>query len=111
MKLRAVIFDWAGTLIDHGSRAPVAALQDVFAAAGVPVSVAEARLSMGVAKRDHIGAILALPRVAQAWELTYGTAPLDADRDALYADFIPKQIECLERHSAVIAGVPRAAEE
>ena len=101
MKLQAVIFDWAGTLVDHGSRGPVAALQDVFAAAGVPISVAEARLSMGIAKRDHIAAILALPRVAKA---------LDADIDALYADFIPKQIECLGRYSGLIAGVSATAE-
>ena len=92
MKLQAVIFDWAGTLVDHGSRAPVAALQDVFAAAGVPVTVAEARHSMGIAKRDHIGAILALPRVANEWERKHGAAPLEADLDALYADFLPKQI-------------------
>lgn len=42
MKLSTVIFDWAGTVVDHGSRAPVAALQDVFVGAGVPVTVAEA---------------------------------------------------------------------
>jgi len=109
MKLQAVIFDWAGTLIDYGSRAPVAGLQDVFAAAGVPVTVAEARLSMGIAKRDHIGAILALPRVAEAWKRKHGAAPLEADLDALYADFLPKQIECLGRYSDVIAGVPGTA--
>jgi phosphonoacetaldehyde hydrolase len=109
MKLQAVIFDWAGTLVDYGSRAPVAALQDVFAAAGVPVTVAEVRLSMGIAKRDHIGAILALPRVAEAWKRKHGAAPLEADLDALYADFLPKQIECLGRYSDVIAGVPGTA--
>lgn len=104
MKLQAVIFDWAGTVVDHGSRAPVAALQDVFAAAGVPVTVAEARLSMGIAKRDHIAAILGLTRVAKAWERRHGAAPLEADLDALYADFLPRQLECLERFSGLIAG-------
>ena len=80
MKLTAVIFDWAGTILDHGSRAPVAALQQVFSQAGVPVTIAEARLSMGIAKRDHIRAILALPRVAEAWQSTqensYAPIPL-----------------------------------
>src|SRR5579863_9680182 len=110
MKLSAVIFDWAGTVVDHGSRAPVAALQEVFAQAGVPVTVAEARLSMGIAKRDHIHAILGLPRVAQAWQLRHGAAPREADVNALYADFLPMQIECLGRFSGVIAGVPGTAE-
>jgi len=111
MKLSGVIFDWAGTLVDHGSRAPVAALQDVFATAGVPVTVAEARLSMGVAKRDHIRAILRLPRVAEAWFLQHAGAPGEPDVDRLYADFLPKQTECLGRFSGLIEGVLRTAEE
>jgi phosphonoacetaldehyde hydrolase len=110
MKVTAVIFDWAGTLVDHGSRAPVAALQEVFASADVPISVAEARLSMGIAKRDHVRAILALPRVATAWELQHRTAPHEAEVNALYADFIPKQVACLARNSGLIAGVLSTAE-
>jgi phosphonoacetaldehyde hydrolase len=101
MKLSGVIFDWAGTVIDHGSRAPVAALQDVFAAAGMPITIAEARLSMGIAKKDHIRSIVACRQ---------GAAPLEADVDRLYADFLPKQTECLGRYSEVIAGVPQVAE-
>lgn len=89
MNLRAVIFDWAGTVVDHGSRAPVAALQDVFEGAGVPVSVAEARLAMGIAKRDHIRCILTLPRVAREWELQRRAAPRETDVDELYAEFLP----------------------
>lgn len=110
MKLSAVIFDWAGTVVDHGSRAPVAALQDVFETAGVPITVAEARLSMGIAKRDHIRAILELPRVAQAWQHQHGVAPLEAEGDALYRDFLPKQTACLGRYSRLIAGVPGTVE-
>ena len=37
-QLKAVIFDWAGTMIDFGCRAPVLALCELFATAGVPVS-------------------------------------------------------------------------
>jgi phosphonoacetaldehyde hydrolase len=110
MNIKAVIFDWAGTLVDHGSRAPVTALLDVFASAGVPITVSEARLSMGVAKRNHIGAILSLPRVARDWTLKYGAAPHDEDIRALYADFLPKQVSCLDSHSNLIAGVPAVAE-
>ena len=63
MKLQGVIFDWAGTLADHGSRAPVAALLSIFEAESVPITVAEARLSMGLAKKRHIESILTIPRV------------------------------------------------
>jgi phosphonoacetaldehyde hydrolase len=110
MRLVAVVFDWAGTVVDHGSRAPVAALQDVFASAGVPVTVAEARLSMGIAKKDHIRSIIELPRVAKEWERLSGLAPDEADVDTLYADFLPKQLACLGGFSRVIPGVSVAVE-
>src|SRR5208337_3550619 len=51
--LRAVILDWAGTTVDHGSMAPVAALQRVFAENGVEITPAEARKDMGVLKKDQ----------------------------------------------------------
>lgn len=110
MHLTGIIFDWAGTTVDHGSRAPVATLQDVFEEAGVPVTVEEARLSMGIAKRDHVASILNLPRVADEWRRRYGASPAEADADQLYAVFIPKQLACLERHSDVIAGVPETVD-
>ena len=36
--VKAVILDWAGTTVDHGSLAPVRVLQQVFAGRGVPIS-------------------------------------------------------------------------
>jgi phosphonoacetaldehyde hydrolase len=109
VKLQAVIFDWAGTLADHGSRAPVSALLSIFDAAGVPVTIAEARLSMGLAKKNHIERILAIPRVRDAWTDAHGTRPTQADAANLYARFIPQQLACLESHSELIEGVPEAA--
>ena len=41
--IKAVVLDWAGTVIDHGCRAPVVALLRVFQDAGVAVTEAEAR--------------------------------------------------------------------
>jgi len=108
MTLQAVIFDWAGTLVDFGSRAPVSALQSVFTAAGVPVSVAEARESMGLAKKSHIRSILEIPRVCEAWISVHGDAPLEADVEKLYSVFVPSQIQVLADHSKLIPGVPDA---
>jgi phosphonoacetaldehyde hydrolase len=109
LRLTAVVFDWAGTLVDHGSRAPIAALQDVFAGAGVPVTTAEARLSMGIAKKDHIRAILGLSRVAAAWKELRGADPGEADVELLYAEFLPKQLTCLGSYSKLIDGVTDVA--
>ena len=73
-----VVFDWAGTMVDFGSRAPVLALIEAFAAQGVTVDEAEARRDMGRAKADHVRALLDLPRIAGAWRTATGTAPDEA---------------------------------
>jgi len=57
-----VTFDWAGTMVDFGCRAPVAALLDAFALEGVVVSEAAARADIGMAKVDHVRAMLVLRR-------------------------------------------------
>ena len=107
-RLRAVVLDWAGTLVDFGSRAPVAALECVFASAGIPVAVAEVRQSMGLAKKTHIRSILEIPRVREAWTAKYGGAPVEADVDRIYAEFVPSQIRVLVNHSQLIPGVADA---
>ena len=61
-----VIFDWAGTMVDFGSRAPTLALMEAFAAQGAPIAEDEARTGMGMAKPDHIRTILDMPRAATA---------------------------------------------
>ncbi|HWE39610.1 MAG TPA: phosphonoacetaldehyde hydrolase [Isosphaeraceae bacterium] len=110
-RIRAVIFDWAGTTVDHGSLAPVSPFVEAFRRAGVAITTAEARGPMGVAKRDHIAAILALPRVAAAWQAGHGRAADEADVDRLFADFLPLQHEALTRHADVIPGVPEVVAE
>jgi len=64
LRVRAVILDWAGTTVDHGSIAPILALQSLFAQHGITLSTEDARRDMGLLKRDHIRAILALPTSA-----------------------------------------------
>ena len=64
MTVKAVIFDWAGTMVDFGSWAPVVAMRQAFADEGVDISDAHVRAHMGLAKIDHIRACLALPEVS-----------------------------------------------
>ena len=105
-RLQAVLFDWAGTVVDHGSLAPVEVFVEVMRRSGVEITVAEAREPMGMAKREHLAAILALPRVVNAWKSHHGQPPAEADLDRLYADFLPLQDEVIARYSQVIPGVP-----
>jgi phosphonoacetaldehyde hydrolase len=108
-KLKAVILDWAGTTVDHGSLAPVRVLQQIFEARGVPISEQIARRDMGLLKRDHIRKILSEPGVSSAWRERFGNPPGDSDLDSLFAEFVPLQLECLIEYSTVIDGVVDAA--
>ncbi|MEM5448334.1 MULTISPECIES: phosphonoacetaldehyde hydrolase [Paraburkholderia] len=103
--VKAVIFDWAGTVVDYGSRAPMGAFVETFEQFGVPITIDEARGPMGMAKRPHIAALMALPRVAAAWEAHYGHAPGEADIDAVYDVFVPKNVAVAAQYSDVIPGV------
>jgi phosphonoacetaldehyde hydrolase len=110
-RVRAVIFDWAGTTVDFGSLAPLRTLERAFTEAGVAITESEARRDMGIAKRDHIAALLRMPRIGAAWREKYGYAPAEKDRDALYERFIPLQIACLKDYSQVIRGVPEITQD
>ncbi|MCS7071742.1 MAG: phosphonoacetaldehyde hydrolase, partial [Anaerolinea sp.] len=102
--LRAVVLDWSGTVIDHGSRAPALVFVELFRAAGVDITVDEARGPMGTYKRDHIAALLALPAVRARWEAVHGRPPAEADIDALFADFNPRQIAITQQYTDLIPG-------
>jgi phosphonoacetaldehyde hydrolase len=103
--LKAVIFDWAGTMIDFGSRAPMGVFVETFAKFGVDITIAEARGPMGKPKRDHIAELVAAPRIAQAWAERHGHIPTDADIDRIYDVFLPMNAAVIADHSALIAGV------
>jgi phosphonoacetaldehyde hydrolase len=102
--IRAVVFDWAGTMIDFGCRAPVVALREVFAEAGVEISEAEARVDMGKAKRDHVRALLAMPRIAAAWRERHGAASTEADVDRLHDAVEPRMRDAARECARLIPG-------
>ncbi len=110
-KLQAVLFDWAGTTVDHGSRAPTAVFVEIFRRRGVEVTIAEARGPMGMSKREHIAAVISLPRVAKLWSEVHGRPPVDSDVQAMYDEFLPLQIDTLSAGSDLIPGVVEAIDE
>jgi phosphonoacetaldehyde hydrolase len=105
MSLKAVVFDWAGTMIDHGSRAPMGAFVQVLAGFKVPITVAEARRPMGMAKWDHIKALLTHPDIAARWRAAHGGAPTDRDVDRVYAVFVPHNAAVVTDFADLIPGV------
>lgn len=105
--IQAIVFDWAGTMIDFGCRAPVLALREVFAEAGIEISETEARADMGRAKRDHVRALLAMPRVAALWTERHGATSTEADVDRLH-DAVEPKMRAAARDCAQL--IPGAAE-
>ncbi len=104
VKIQAVVLDWAGTVVDHGSLAPVRALEDVFAASGVTISQPLIRRYMGLAKKDHVRKLLEEPEVRAQWLAMHQAAPAEPDVDALYAKFEPQMMEVLAGYATVISG-------
>ncbi len=109
-KIELVVSDLAGTIVDFGSQAPVAAFMACFAKWGVPITVTEARAPMGMHKRDHIRAILHASGVKERWNRVYQRRPDEEDVQRLFADFVPLQLEVLPRHLDGIPGAVRFSE-
>jgi phosphonoacetaldehyde hydrolase len=101
-RIALVILDWAGTTIDFGCLAPVAAFVESFARQGLIVTAAEARGPMGLHKRDHIAAMLAESSIAERWRDVHGRAASESDVDAIYREFVPLQMEVLDRHGDIV---------
>ncbi len=104
-QIRLVIFDWAGTTVDFGSRAPATAFHKVFAAHGVEVSDAEARKPMGLNKREHLVAMLSEPDLATRWHDIKGQSWTEADVDVMYEQFVPLQLSAIEETTSLVPGL------
>ncbi|SEA97833.1 phosphonoacetaldehyde hydrolase [Rubrimonas cliftonensis] len=102
--LKAAVFDWAGTVIDYGSRAPMGAFVEVFARFGVTLTVAQAREPMGMAKLDHIKALGAQPEIAAQWRAAHGAAFDEAAARKIYEVFVPLNAEVVVDHCDLIPG-------
>ena len=103
-QLQAAILDWAGTVVDFGSFAPTQIFVEAFAEFDVQVSIEEARGPMGMAKRDHIKTLMAVPRIAAAWEKAQGAAPDEAAIDRVYEVFVPMNVEAVTDYCTMIEG-------
>jgi phosphonoacetaldehyde hydrolase len=110
LQLKAAVLDWAGTVVDHGSRAPMGAFVRAFAQFGVAISIADARGPMGMAKWDHIRAVGQTPTVTAAWRGRHGRDFLESDVDAIFQVFEPMNIAAVRDHADIIPGAIEAIE-
>lgn len=103
-ELKAAIFDWAGTMIDFGSRAPMGAFVEVFGEFGITISIADARGPMGLPKLEHIKALGRLPHVAEQWRARRGTAFDEAAAEEIYKVFVPRNAGIVTDYAGLIPG-------
>ena len=106
MTIRAVVFDWAGTIIDFGSLAPMGAFVKLFANHGITISIAQARVPMGLPKLAHIQALGQMPAIADQWQKVKGQSFSDADAESLLREFEPMSAQAAMEHSDFIPGFP-----
>jgi len=88
-QVKSVIFDWAGTLIDFGCLAPVQVFVEAFRDKNINITIEEARVPMGLAKRDHIVALLAMDSVKSQWNSLYGEKITEEQIDQIYVKLEP----------------------
>lgn len=110
-KVKAVILDWSGTTADAYVLAPAVVFVDVFKKHGVEISMAEARGPMGLRKDLHIKALTEVPEIRERWKGVHGSYPGQAEVDAMFADFVPMQLECLREYTTLLPGVAETTQK
>ncbi|WP_421858418.1 phosphonoacetaldehyde hydrolase [Oricola sp.] len=72
MQVKAVIFDWAGTLVDFGSIAPLVSIRRAFEESDIELNDSDIREGMGLSKPDHILQITRSDHVTAQWLEKHG---------------------------------------
>lgn len=109
MSIKGVVFDWAGTIIDFGSLAPMGAFVKLFQRHGVHITVEQARVPMGLPKLEHIRALGGMPDVAQSWRASHhGLDFTDEDAVTLLKEFEPMSAASAWEHRFFIPGFLQA---
>ena len=107
-QVKAVILDWDGTIVDHGSCASTHTIIELFERHGVQVSVQQIRATMGISQRAQIEAITEMDQVMLQWEQIHGLYPTQKDVYILYRELIPLQSACIDRFGQPITGALEA---
>jgi len=106
--VRAVVLDWAGTVLDCGVYSPAVVFIKVFEEYGVPISMDEARGPMGAHKKVHIRKITEIESVRDRWKKKMGKNPTEKDIEIMFEKFVPAQISVLKKYSRLIPGTLEA---
>jgi phosphonoacetaldehyde hydrolase len=106
--VQLVVADMAGTLTDYGSSAPAAAFVELFNRHDIKATDAEARVPMGLQKREHVETMLKMTSIADQWIAKLGHPWTESELDELYAEFIGIQLSILPDYNELIPGIQEA---
>lgn len=109
--LKAILLDWAGTTMDYGCSAPAVVFVQVYERQGVPITIPEARAPMGAHKKVHIRKISQQEAVRERWQARHGRLPDERDVDAMFSDFVPRQLAVLAEYADLIPGTLEAVKD
>jgi phosphonoacetaldehyde hydrolase len=102
--IKAVIFDWAGTIIDYGCIAPTQVFIEVFRERDIIITMEEARTPMGLAKKDHVRALFRLDTIQKQWISEFGRIPTELDVENIYSELEPKLATIVKQYTEPIPG-------
>ena len=74
-RIECIIMDWAGSAVDYGCFAPVAAFLKAFNEIGINITMEQARRPMGMAKIDHIRELFKMGGVGEEFEKRGASSP------------------------------------
>ena len=104
-KIECIIMDWAGTAVDYGCFAPVAAFIEAFAEKGLVIDVVQTRKPMGLPKIQHIRELLSMLDVNEQFTARYQRAWTEEDVVELNRLFEKHLFASLENYTDPIPGV------
>lgn len=104
-KINCVIMDWAGTTVDYGCFAPVAAFLNAFKELNINVSIDEARGPMGMTKIDHIRELFKLESVSTQFCSLFGRKWTENDVIDMNSKFERHLFASLADYTTPICGV------
>jgi len=110
-KVKGLVLDWSGTTADAYVIAPAVVFVEVFKKHGVEISMIEARGPMGLRKDLHIKALTEEPEIRERWKGVHGKNPDQGDVDKMFKDFVPMQLDCLQKYTTLLPGVAETTQK
>lgn len=102
--IKAVILDWAGTSVDFGCMGPAKVFIEVFKRWNIEITPEQARMPMGLAKKDHTRTLLQMPEIANQWVDLYGRMPKEKDVEDIFSKLTPAMSDIIKEFATPIPG-------